>query len=529
MSGGQPILLITSAAYVNAELAAEYGQLPPSFLPFGHGRLYDAQLAILPREGARCVLTLPASFSPSAWDMRALEEAGVEILAVPDALSLGESVLYALTLCDARGPLQILHGDTLFLDLLPEEEDSIGVATTTDAYAWGAVRPSGGRAFNRRVVAEEAGEEVLTGWLSFASASTFIRALTRTRGDFLAALDIYGAERPLRLREMSGWLDFGHLQTFYRARTQVSTARAFNALTVSRHAVLKTGSRTDKLQAEAAWFEALPPPLRLHTPAFLGSVPDGYRIAYEFSPTLHELFVFGGLEPATWRRIMAGCFDFLEACAAFGAEAPASARDALHVLAIGKTEARLADWSTATGVSLDVEWRYDGAPLPSLRRIAERTASLAAEGAPIPGIMQGDFCFPNTFFDFRQHLVKVIDPRGSLRDGEHTAYGDLRYDLAKLNHSIEGYDLILAGRHTLERRGPRDLALHLSHEGAAGFLRSIATEFALRGRRVSDAGITALTIHLFLSMLPLHADRPDRQMAFLANALRLYARLDATA
>jgi hypothetical protein len=31
---------------------------------------------------------------------------------------------------------------------------------------------------------------------------------------------------------------------------------------------------------------------------------------------------------------------------------------------------------------------------------------------------------------------------------------------------------------------------------------------------------------LFISMLPLHADRPERQTAFLANALRLYSQLD---
>ena len=38
--------------------------------------------------------------------------------------------------------------------------------------------------------------------------------------------------------------------------------------------------------------------------------------------------------------------------------------------------------------------------------------------------------------------------------------------------------------------------------------------------------VKAITISLFLSMLPLHADRPDRQMAFIANALRLYARFE---
>ena len=140
--------------------------------------------------------------------------------------------------------------------------------------------------------------------------------------------------------------------------------------------------------------------------------------------------------------------------------------------------------------------------------------------------MHGDLCFPNTFFDFRQQQIKVIDPRGSVRDGQHTIYGDLRYDLAKLNHSVEGYDLILTGRYALEQPSPYDLTLHLSREGAAAFLPEIVGEMEFQGRQTGDAGSRALTVHLFLSMLPLHADRPDRQRAFLANALRLYAEME---
>ncbi|ELY6214457.1 capsular biosynthesis protein, partial [Cronobacter dublinensis] len=34
--------------------------------------------------------------------------------------------------------------------------------------------------------------------------------------------------------------------------------------------------------------------------------------------------------------------------------------------------------------------------------------------------------------------------------------------------------------------------------------------------------ILALTATLFLSMLPLHYDRPDRQLAFVATAINLY-------
>ncbi|HHU9720033.1 TPA: hypothetical protein ACUKXN_005713, partial [Escherichia coli] len=40
---------------------------------------------------------------------------------------------------------------------------------------------------------------------------------------------------------------------------------------------------------------------------------------------------------------------------------------------------------------------------------------------------------------------------------------------------------------------------------------------------ISVGEIMPLTTLLFLSMLPLHSDRPDRQKAMLFNALRIYS------
>ena len=48
-----------------------------------------------------------------------------------------------------------------------------------------------------------------------------------------------------------------------------------------------------------------------------------------------------------------------------------------------------------------------------------------------------------------------------------------------------------------------------------------------RARRELPYGTTIAHGLLILSMLPLHSDRPDRQRAFIANALRLYAKLEA--
>ena len=47
------------------------------------------------------------------------------------------------------------------------------------------------------------------------------------------------------------------------------------------------------------------------------------------------------------------------------------------------------------------------------------------------------------------------------------------------------------------------------------------------GVRLGSAVVWAAMTSLFLSMPPLHADRPDRQQAFVANALRLHGEREA--
>jgi hypothetical protein len=48
------------------------------------------------------------------------------------------------------------------------------------------------------------------------------------------------------------------------------------------------------------------------------------------------------------------------------------------------------------------------------------------------------------------------------------------------------------------------------------------------GVKLDAPEVMAVTTTLFLSMLPLHADRPKRQWALLANGLRLFLALDRT-
>lgn len=505
--------LITSAGYVDAELEAEYGRLPSAFLPLGHCRLYERQAE---HAGPERYLTLPASYAIPAADEERLDELGFTVLPIADGLSLCASVHAAIAAIGGSGPLRILHGDTLIGDI-PEGDDLLAVGAPPEGYAWGAVPDS---------QPDAADAVVLAGYFAFSDRCAFREALGEAHGDFVAAIAGYDRVVPLAQHHVAAWLDCGHLQTFYRSRCTMRVERAFNAMDISFQTVTKRGEDRAKLAAEARWFEDIPPKLRLYTPAFLGASDGGYALEYLPLPSLHDLFVFGAVPAPAWDHILEACMAFLEQALT---GRPVGSAPCLRALTLDKTLDRLERYARAGGPELDRPWRYAGRPLPALETIARRTAEWIDYGREdFLGVMHGDFCFTNLFYDFRTRRIKVIDPRGTIDGVRPSIAGDLRYDLGKLHHSLLGwYDYILAGRFRCEGFGDRDVSLRFPADRALEQAPALARELRLSGLGLDEREVAAIGIHLFLAMLPLHADSPMRQQAFLANALRLFAEHDA--
>ena len=141
-------------------------------------------------------------------------------------------------------------------------------------------------------------------------------------------------------------------------------------------------------------------------------------------------------------------------------------------------------------------------------------------------MMHGDFCFSNILYDFKSKSVKVIDPRGIDNDGNFSMYGDMRYDVAKLAHSIVGlYDLIIAGMFDYNESKPYEVSLRLEVADSVLATQEQFRSMLFAGYSVEELSVYPIMVHLFLSMLPLHRDNPERQKAMLANALRLYIEL----
>ena len=536
---GTPVWLILSSAYVEQELAAEFGRLPPSFLPVGNRRLFEHQLEWAPSEHDLW-LTLPEHFEVPPREGALLEEMGARRLGLPEGLTLGEAVIHACNLIGVDGrSLHILHGDTLVEAPIGGALDCIGVADASDGYSWAEVElDAGGHVCALLTI--EAGTSgardrpVACGYFAFSSAARLVRCIARHRFDFVAGVSAYARECPLAPLPVGAWHDFGHLRTFFRSRRIVSTQRAFNGLhndgiSVRKYSVVAG----DKIRAESRWYATLPAPLRVYSARLIdaGETSDGtpfYETEYEYLPTLAEMYVFGTLDRVTWTCVLDGCREFLDACGAVSPESATPERGgALDALVRHKTLDRLLEFARASSFAIDAELRYDGRPSPSLSQIADLMFSEILWDRPgMEAVMHGDFCFSNILYNARMQRIRVIDPRGYAVPGLHSVAGDARYDLAKLGHSILGrYDQIIAGRYAARaERGD----FHIAFDEAAhnGWVEAQFAEMRV-GTLCGDAReIAAIIVTIFLSMLPLHADRPDRQMAFIANALRLFRLMD---
>lgn len=519
------MILITSAAYVSNELKIEFGDIPPCLLPIGNRTLLELQTdAFRKSTDEQIFVSLPDDYVLSDIEHQVIKSLHVEIIPVPPELSLAESVLYSLNImhdyADFFDSFKLLHGDTLMSDFI-NDDDVIAVAPSTDDYNW-----------EKENYARD--NLVWCGYFTFSMPRTLIKCLTLSQKSFVQAVRRYDQTLSLKRIQAQNWYDLGHLNTYFLSRSRITTQRAFNAMRIENGIVWKSGTNTKKIAAEGNWFKKIPTILKPFIPQLIedgiDSVTERHFYVLEYLPynPLNEIFVHGKNPEFFWSRIFSLTRDYLTLSnTAFNKlEQPALTQDiALDAeeLYRAKTFLRLGEYTSKNNISMDEPVIYNNIILPSLHQIATDCVNKTMELPLVPGILHGDLCFSNILFNSRLNSIKVLDPRGVNQKGELTIFGDQKYDLAKACHSVVGlYDYIISGRFQLKGDIFTGASIDFNIDGR---INNIQQDFFEREflEGISIKQIMPLTTLLFLSMLPLHDDRPDRQQAMLVNALRLYS------
>jgi hypothetical protein len=324
------------------------------------------------------------------------------------------------------------------------------------------------------------------------------------------------------------WLDLGHHATLASCRRERLNSRAFNSLTYCGRGdlMLKRSQDQQRLLAEAHYLQALPPTLQRHFP-WSQLQGDGnaasLQLEYIPLPTLAELFLHYDIGPNAWQ----GLWRRLAAIRAEMAQASTPMQASPGWLYGHKLQQR---WQQLTPEPWHrLPLRLNGIALPSLEQAVELTlAELKPLEQPTAlGWIHGDLCFNNILGDPMGHTIRLIDPRGEPGNGSlPRGYGDPRYDLAKLHHSVFGlYDAVVNRLYELRLHADTTWDLHLYAPPNLTLVRDLFLQDVVADA-IPFATLQLLSRALFLSMLPLHAEDPLRQRALAAIGLMLFTHHD---
>lgn len=369
----------------------------------------------------------------------------------------------------------------------------------------------------------------------FRSNVTFLRgavAATPNRSDLLAVVEQLHRTVPLQYI-MGEWIDCGHETNYYDAKSRLISSRSFNAISVSLDdgVAAKRSRDVVKLQREAAFVEMLPSAVSVFFPrivakTFSDSTAGQLELEYYGYPSVAEYYLYWDLGTENWARLFSRLGGVLKRFASF----PYSiSRSAFEDFYLQKTVSRVE--ALLSGLSAELRQRLEGDIVVN-GRICPPFATLVPElERKIAGIyrdtdfcvMHGDFCFSNMLYDVPSGIVRLIDPRGSFGERCIGIYGDRKYDLAKLKHSAEfGYDFIVNGLFQVAENGGAFNYSFASRDCAAtvkDLVRDLVCELSC-----DNDEINLLTSLLFLSMGPLHADAPSRQLVMYLHGLQLLVR-----
>lgn len=515
------MILINSSSYINAEFEAEIGRIPPCMLPIGNKKLLQLQVEAVERQfpTEKIILSLPDAYVLTINEQAVIESLPITVQRIPENLSLSETLLYVLNLDIDKSfeYVRVIQGD-VFLPKLPSACDCVAVSEKMRQYDWHQTRRL---------------RESPTGWVgyfAFSSRLELIKALAICKKNFMRAIYRYQEVVGMQLVKTGLYYDCSSFVSYIHARANMTTERAFNALQIQDGIVTKSSDDNDKIQAEIYWFTHIPASLRRFTPQLIDyqQIEGRHYYRLEFLPLLplNELYVHGRNTRDFWQHVFGLLAELFQAANQSDIHqtietgfAQAYAEDLYRK----KTLKRLYAYAEATQLDLDAPIFYEGQNLGSTLEIAQDCIEKALALPCSVSVMHGDLCFSNILYDTRGNRVKVIDPRGTDSSGNFSIFGTASYDLAKLSHSVLGmYDFIIAGRYEIVAAADGDsdsIRFDIDER-----LDQIRQDFLAMSwvNGLTTAEILPAVVLLFLSMLPLHADRPDRQRAMRLNAYRLY-------
>ena len=467
----------------------------------------------------------------------------IKVRKLPELHDLGYTILYAIENIDE--PVVINFADTIVMDPIADiSGDAFFYQEDYMSETWTYFDVESGKVthiYDKEAINEEIKKKLFVGVFKIINTHDFRECLRNAlqqknikMNSFYHALELYSQKHPMLAVLTNNWFDIGHEDKYYNSKLEVR-AREFNHITIdkNRGILKKTSDDKDKFIGEIKWYLKLPADVEYVRPRIFNystSYVEPYvSMEYYAYHTVHELFLYGDLTLQQWidifNRIRFVCDDFKRYTVQ-----DANIRPALEEMYLTKTLQRFEKMKKderfitffESPIVVNGE-RY--LPLNEIIIALEKAIPEMLYDVDSFNIIHGDLCFANIMVDSNFSFIKVIDPRGKF--GTYDIYGDFRYELAKLFHSVDGkYDFIIKDLFDLDynletacinyriQNRKRDFNLYKV------FLDTFSAEVGGELKKIEL--IEAL---LFLSMIPLHGESIRHQMVMLGTGLEILNRV----
>lgn len=469
---------------------------------------------------------------------------GVRIRVLDSLSDLGHTMYFALD--DISEPIIINFADTIVMD-------DISTIVGTDAFychedymseTWTYFDEENGRITNiydKESIDSDKKKKLFVGVFSIMDCEYFRKCLEEafeqkelSMSTFYFALRRYSEKYPMRAVTTENWFDIGHQDKYYNSKLEVR-AREFNHISIdkNRGILRKSSDDKDKFIGEIKWYLKLPGDVEYVRPRifdYSAAYDDPYiSMEYYSYHTLHELFLYGDLSRQQWidifNRVKFVCDDFKRYTVKDEKILPS-----LEEMYLTKTLQRFDKLKTDTrfGIFFNSNITVNSKEYINLNEIIKllnKIIPLYLYDVERFTIIHGDLCFANIMVDSNFSFIKVIDPRGKF--GSFDIYGDPRYELAKLFHSVDGkYDYIIKDLFDVKYDDESASIDYSIKERKADFdLYKVFIETFSEEIAEDIKKIELIESLLFLSMIPLHRESFEHQIVMLATGLDILGRV----
>ena len=309
--------------------------------------------------------------------------------------------------------------------------------------------------------------------------------------------------------------------------------RYFNSIESTRHIITKRSAQKDKMLKEFSFYELLTDEMKLFFLRPFNFVDNNEFAQYSLE-RLNILdvslqWIHFSLTPSQFSKLADRLFYFISIRKKKICQ-PALIKSTAENLYLKKLDDRISEFqnhqifnSIDQIIKNSTNYASIGEVISHYKIIFNKIVNFKTYPAHV-ALSHGDLCFSNMLYDKRIDYIKLIDPKGFLKEEE--GYMDVHYDIAKLSHSVLGnYDFINNGLFELVYDNNLKVSLEI------GGLEEVEECKNIFKRKVGAEGYSYSLIRLFeaslfLSMLPLHIDYPKKVVAYILTAIKILHEID---